>query len=104
MPLRSTLLNQGKFEEESCIAQPNIFAMLCGEAPCEAVHRPYSDHGGDFPNAVNACIADIDTVYKDHRIRIPLHQFQQRLGGRKSVAAQHPAQSVSRTGTSRLGF
>jgi hypothetical protein len=42
MPLRSTLLNQGKFEEESCIAQPNIFAMLCGEAPCEAVPNTQS--------------------------------------------------------------
>ncbi|AIP34545.1 hypothetical protein DR64_8578 [Paraburkholderia xenovorans LB400] len=36
MPLRSALLNQGKFEAQCSIAQRNNFAMLCGEAPCEA--------------------------------------------------------------------
>ena len=39
MPLRSTLLNQGKFEAECSITQRNYFAMLCGEAPCEAFAR-----------------------------------------------------------------
>ena len=39
MPLRSTLLNQGKFEAECSITQRNYFAMLCGEAPCEVFDR-----------------------------------------------------------------